>query len=99
MVEFLFFLISGFLHFPDCGETKVQLSAFLTPDIRLDGEGVVREAFGCSPLDGELGSGVGGVSVACHQPAQAEVSNLDHMILADQAVPSSEIPEGRERKH
>lgn len=69
------------------------LTVFLTPDIRLNGESVVRKAFGCSPLDRKLGPCMGGVSVTSHQPAKAEVSNLDHMILADQAVPCSEIPE------
>lgn len=45
------------------GETG---AAALTPDIRLDGELVVGQAFGCRPLDRELGPGVGCVGVPCH---------------------------------
>lgn len=77
----------------------LSLNLFLTPDIRLDGEGVVCKTFRCSPLDGELGPSVGGVGVTSHQPAQAKVSNFDHMILANQAVSCSKIPEGGKGKH
>lgn len=66
---------------------------FLTPDIRLDGEGVVCKTLWCSPLDGELGPSMGSISVTSHQPAQAKVCNFHNMILADQAVPCSKIPE------
>lgn len=41
-------------------------AAALTPDVGLDGEFVVRQAFGCSPLDGEFGPGMGCVSVPRH---------------------------------
>ncbi len=65
----------------------------LTPDIRLDGEGVVRKALWRSPLDGELGPSMGSVGVTSHQPAQAEVCDLHDMIFSDQAVPCRKIPE------
>lgn len=68
--------------------------ALLTPDIRLDGEGVVCEALWCGPLDGELGPSMGSVGVTSHQPAQTKVCNLYDMIFPDQAVPCSEIPDG-----
>jgi len=66
----------------------------LTPDIRLDWEGVVCEALWCSPFDGELGPSVSRVSITRHQPAQAKVCNLHNVILPDQTVPRCEIPEG-----
>lgn len=77
---------------------KEGMNIFLTPDIRLDGEGIVCEALWCSPFDRELGSSMGSVSVTSHQPAQAEVCNFHNMILTDQAVPCSKIPEREEVK-
>lgn len=63
-----------------------------TPDIRLDGEGVVCQALWGCPFDGELGPRMGSVCVTSHQPAQAKVCNLHDMILTNQAVPCSKIP-------
>lgn len=65
----------------------------LTPDIRLDGEGIVCKALWCGPFDGELGPSMGSVGVTCHQPAQPKVGNLHDMILSDQAVPRCKVPE------
>lgn len=66
---------------------------FLTPDIRLDGEGIVCEALWCGPLDGKLSSSMGSVRVTSHQPAEAKVCNFHNMIFTNQAVPCSKIPE------
>lgn len=44
------------------------MNMFLTPDIRLDGEGIVCKALWCGPLDGKLGPSVGSVCVTSHQP-------------------------------
>lgn len=74
-------------------QNEAGKAALLTPDIRLDGEGVVGKALRCGPFDGELGPSVGGVGVTGHQPAQAEIGNLHDMIFTDQAVPCCEIPE------
>lgn len=69
-----------------------------TPDIGLDGEGVVCKALWGSPLDGELGPRMGSIGVTSHQPAQAKVCNFHNMILTNQAVPRSKIPEGWKEK-
>lgn len=63
-----------------------------TPDIRLDGEGVICKAFWGCPFDGELGPRMGSIGVTSHQPAQAKVCNFHDMILTNQAVPCSKIP-------
>ncbi len=75
----------------------------LTPDIRLDGEGVVCKALRRSPLDGKLGPCMGSIGVTSHQPAQTKICNFHNVILPNQAVPRSKIPErgkvkSRERK-
>ena len=40
-----------------------------SPDVRLGGELVVGQALGGSPLDGELGTGMGRVGVVADQPS------------------------------
>lgn len=67
----------------------------LTPDIRFDGEGVVCKALWCRPFDGELGSGVGSVSVAGHQAAQTKVCNFHNVIFTHQAISCRQVPEER----